>query len=180
MYENLDKLIKLENKYGNIHNTNINEEVFTWREITQEEFTKAIRFYSDEEERQEYICRLCIIEPKNYDFSNCYAGIPNTLSRNILLESGHLEQRGMSMLNQARNELTNFENQIAPIVCAAFPKFTLEDVESWTFRKQIKYLSRAEFILTNLYGYNISIGNNTEQNIDYDAFPELQNQHRKR
>jgi hypothetical protein len=168
------ELIELEKTYGDIFQTDILEYTFYWRELTQEEYDRASRLLNNEEEVDEYICKVCVVKP-DFDFTKCYAGIPNTLSRAILNQSGFVEGYGKEMLEIHRMQVANnFENQIAPIICTAFPTLDLEQVEGWPVSKQVRYLAKAEWVLKNIHGIPLTIGEEQSQRPDYDDFPELQ------
>lgn len=176
---NESNLRKWKEKYVDIYRTEFESEVFVWRELTRAEFDKAKAVYSDEEEREQYVCRLCVLSPANYDFANCYAGIPTTLTRLILTESGFSGDRSQNLLDMYRMEMNDFECQIVPTICAAFPTLDPEDVEGWTIKKLLRYFSRAEWMLTTIHNSPIRItdGNDTEAE-DYEAFPELRQEMR--
>jgi len=165
-------LLSINSKYESVYKTEICDETFIWRELTKDEFEKAKRFYPNEEEREEHVCRLCVISPVDYDYTNCYAGIPTTMTILILKESGFMGDSSRSMLNYYRSEAMNFEHQIAPMICAAFPKFDLDEINGWTVRKTLYYMSRAEWMLSTMHGVTLT-NESQEQPIDYDAFPEL-------
>lgn len=169
----IDELIKYEKEYGNIYLTEIGDIAFYWREITQNEMEQVTRLFEDEEERAEYICWKCVLKPADFDFSNCYAGITDTLNESILLQSGLQEGYGKEMLKVCRQAMNDFENQIVPIICAAFPAIHPEEIEKWTINKQIRYLAMAEWAMNVLHGIPLEIGSEQKQVIDYDAFPEL-------
>lgn len=173
----IEEVRKLKEQYEYIFQVNINDEVFIGRELTKAEFDRAVRDYPDEGEREEYVCKLCILYPSGYDYNECYAGIPTTLAYHVLKESGLIEYGSVEMLNEARAEMSLFDNQIGSIICAAFPNLTLEEIDGWTLRKQIKYLSRAEWVLREIHHLDVSIGIETTQpKDDWRDFPELKNE----
>jgi hypothetical protein len=167
------QVIAWKNQYEDVYYLDLCDIEFVFREITKAEFEKARRYYPDEEEREEYVCKECVIYPADFDYANCYAGIPFTLCRAILRESCYIDGMGKLVLDQFRVEMEDFEQQIAPIICTAFPKFDLEEVESWTIRKQLRYLTRAEWALSNVHCLPFAIAEEQSEQPDYDAFPEL-------
>jgi hypothetical protein len=50
-------------------------------------------------------------------------------------------------IETARGSLGSLENQIAILVCKAFPHLTLEDINNLTYEELIRYLSISEAIL---------------------------------
>ena len=171
-----EEIKQFKDTYERVFQMEVVDEIFIGREITKAEFDRAVNDYPNEEEREEYVCELCILYPQNYGYGECYAGIPTTLTYNILKESGLIENGALAMLEEARSEMRLFDNQIAPIICAAFPGITLDEVNGWTLRKQIKYLSRAEWMLQNVHGLNVSIGTEASAEDNFADFPELRNE----
>lgn len=167
------ELLKLEEKYDDIYKTEILEHTFFWRELTQKEYEQATRLFNDEEDILEYICTTCVVKPLDFDFDNCYAGITNTLGKIILEQSGYVDGHGKRQLAYYRMQMGMFENQIVPIISAAFPSLNIEEVEKWTLNKQIRYLAMAEWTLIHVHGIPISIGEQTEPTPDLNDFPEL-------
>jgi hypothetical protein len=166
----LNMLNVWRDQYENIYKTELCGEEFIWRELTKVEFDKAKRYYTDDGEREEYVCSLCVLKPLNYDYANCPAGIPTTLTRLILAESGFIGDTAKNTLNTFRAELESFDHIVAPVICSAFPKFDLEEVESWTIKKMLKYFSRAEMILA-VRGTPLQFSEGNPEPID--DFPEL-------
>lgn len=107
--------------------------------------------------KEEIICNSAVLYPKNYDFSNCAAGIPSTLAEYIVAKShfgaNELNER-IRLMSQYRKEMYHLDHQMTCIICEAFPSFTIEEVENWSLEKSIKYMTRAEWILQNLHGLN--------------------------
>lgn len=130
---------------------------FLFRELSRLEYKRVLRYFDMKEEQEEYICKTCVIEPGDFNFEDCPAGIPTSLAEIILAESGFGADTGKlaTYLQKYRNEMTTFDNQVSCIIQEAFPDKSIEDIEGWPMEKTIWYLSRAEYILNGLRGMNI-------------------------
>jgi hypothetical protein len=176
----LDKkrLEELKEKYWVIYEEEIDGINFVFRGLSRGEYNKVLRAYDDDPSKEEYICELCVIEPEDFDFTNCEAGIPTVLARRILEESGFSTVptgKLQSVLNSYREEMDIFQNQVSCIIHEAFPNLDLEEIETWPMEKTLWYYSRAEYVLNVLRGMQFSGGDQAAANPQGNAedFPEL-------
>jgi hypothetical protein len=158
--EQIAKMIEAwkEEYYGNVYSTEIEDMAFIWRGLTRAEYKKAFDWYDDDYDRAEYVCRQCVLFPEIDDWGNeMYAGIPETITENILKESGFtLSIKELDAKIWAfEQEMQTFDNQISCIVKEAFPDIPLEEIENWQFEKLLWYYSRAKWTLENLRGLEI-------------------------
>lgn len=155
-------IAKWKDKYWNLYYTEIEGYEFLWREISRGEYRKLQRIYNEEIDIEDAICNLCILETNLAGtLDDVPAGIPTTLCRQILTESGFTEDTTkieyyMSRYNE---EMNRFDNQIAPIINEAFPHLKLEEIENFTTEKMFWYLSRAIYVLKEMRGMTISFDN---------------------
>lgn len=147
-----------EQYYGNVFTTEIEDMAFIWRGLTRAEYKKAFEWYEDDFDRAEYVCRQCVLFPEIEDWGDeMYAGIPETLTENILKESGFtLTVKELDMkLAKLEHEMMTFDNQISCIIKEAFPDISLEEIEDWQFEKTLWYYSRAKWTLETLRGLTL-------------------------
>lgn len=151
--------LELKKKYWNLYYLDINGEEFLFRELSRKEYKFVIRAFDDESDIEDYICKICVLEPEDYDFEECAAGIPVTLANFILLESGFGKDTGKmtEYINRYRNEMTTFDNQISCIIKEAFPDIDIEEIEDWPMEKAMWYLARAEYIFNELRGESLRV-----------------------
>jgi hypothetical protein len=89
------------------------------------------------------------------DRDNQDAGIVSTVVKAVLSASGVTKaERIFSQLEQARSLIGTIEDQMAVIICRAFPSYTPEDVEKMTWPTVLKRVSQAEMILM---GYSVEL-----------------------
>jgi hypothetical protein len=150
------KLEKWKDKYQNVYTTDIEDIIFTWRELSRAEFKKAMEYYPDDDyDRAEYVSRLCVLDPEDFDYSEGeYAGIPEVLTQYILQESGFADGSGKlkQLMDKYENEMQSFENQVSCVIVECFPHLSIEEVEAWSMEKTIWYFSRAKWMLEVLRG----------------------------
>lgn len=154
------EFLQWKDKYWSLYYVEIEGYEFLFRELSRSEYKKGVRLYDDDtEELEEYICRLCILEPEGFDFENCIAGIPTSLANMILFESGFTEDTGKlaTYMEKYEAEMTTLDNQISCIIKEAFPEKDIEEIENWPMEKTIWYYSRAKYILNSLRGLDLIV-----------------------
>lgn len=181
----------LKDKYWNIYKSDINGTTYIWRELSRAEWNKAIRYYSDPYEREDYVLRTCILEPdiNEVDIDKMQAGIITSLVLVILKESGFGSEptnKITSLMDKYDAEMKSFQHQISCIITEAFPTLNIEEVEDWPVEKTIWYYSRAKYKIEALRGIELVSSNEnsapqlkTGANIiagDMGDFPELRQQ----
>lgn len=170
--------ISFTEQYRNVFIANVGEQVFIYRSLGRSEYKEIIQNEAlDDFTREDVICDVCTLFPENYDFSKCAAGIPGKLTKEILRNSllDKLSAR-RDVLLYYRQEMYSMDEQISCLIHEAFPRFDIEEIESWDVEKTTKYLSRAEWILQNLRGvpFNdyIDLFTDEDEDEDIDALPE--------
>lgn len=152
--------------YDSVYVTEIGDEAYIWRGLTKAEFRKANKYYEDDYDRAEFVCRQCVLYPEIDDYSlDMYAGVPETLTEDILKASGFtLTIKEIdTKIYEYEQEMMTFDNQITCIIKEAFPEISLEEIEDWQFDKIIWYYSRAKWTLETLRGLNLEREDATPQ-----------------
>lgn len=148
------KLYELEQQYRNVRLVDVNNQIFIIRSLGRQEYRNIIEDDSiNNVDREDIICRRCILHPKKYDFDNCEAGLPTNLTKEILEFSflDSFESRDY-LTAYYRYETMQLENQITCLIHEAFPQFDIEEIEKWDVERTTKYMANAEWILENLRG----------------------------
>ncbi|HLO11242.1 MAG TPA: hypothetical protein VK190_03175 [Pseudoneobacillus sp.] len=174
--EDIRLLDEYKDKYEYVYLIEINEEEFIFREVTRKEFKKLGQYFPDPYDREEELCKMCVIEPEEYNFHDCNAGIPFTLAEKILYESGFSNNGSKinMMLSQYRNEAQSFEGRVDALITEAFPLIRIEEIETWSTEKILKYYALAEYKLVNYRGAEpVQNENAGQNNFDPSDFPEL-------
>lgn len=151
-----EKIDKLKRQYGELYLVRYENEVFNqdfvFRLLSLKEYKEISEAELPQDQFQEMICKTAVLYPENYDFSSGPAGVAEFLCNNIIEKSDLIPERITELMKQYREEMYDLDYQIDAIIHEAFPHYSLEEIESWTVRKKLKYLSRAEWILVNLKG----------------------------
>ena len=145
-------------QYGEIYTAEVNGIVFVFRGISSAELKKANKLYADDLERAEYICRLCVLEPRVDDYSlEIYAGIPDSLCRLILEESGFTTDATKinKLIFDYENQMEQVENRIPCIIKEVFQDIPFSEIENWPIERTLYYYTRAKWILENLRGISL-------------------------
>lgn len=152
------KLYEFKQQYRNVNITEINGNIFIYRSLGRLEYRQILEDNNiNNYEKEDLICKVCLLHPNNFDFESCAAGIPTQLTKEILEYSflDSLEMRDAIMMYY-RAEMVNLENQITCLIHEAFPEYDIEDIERWDVEKTTKFMASAEWILKNLRGLNIT------------------------
>jgi hypothetical protein len=184
-------LEELKDKYWNIYKSHIDGYgEFIWRELSRREWNKAMRFYQDPYEREEYVIRTCVIQPdmELFDIDNSRAGLVTSLAVTILRESGFSSEptgKIEYLMSTYDNEMQSFQHQVSCIITEAFPTLDIEEVEDWPLEKTIWYYSRAKYKIESLRGIELVRTEaedkaiptpGIQSNGDSKDFPELREQ----
>lgn len=156
------KIRKWKKKHGDIYLIGINDkendvkQAFIYRTLGREEYKYLfLNFIQDMAQFQERVCEAATLYPKNYDFTQGYAGFPETLSNMILESSGFAEGQALQLLATYREQMYEYDFQVDCMIHEAFPEISIEEIQMWNNYKTMYYLSRAEFILSGIRRQNI-------------------------
>jgi hypothetical protein len=155
------QILQWKRKYPELYQLTIADEeeefcyMFIFRAIGREEYKQLLEENLELCDFQERICKEAVLYPEGYDFSQGLAGIAEVLSNAIIDVSGLHSQQAQQLLEKYRQEMNILDYQADCIIHEAFPEFSLEEIQSWSVRKLMYYLSRAEWILMNLRGVPI-------------------------
>lgn len=142
---------KLKDEYWNIYKSNILGYEFIWRELSRREFKRINRYFTNPFDQEDEICKVCLLEPEEFPFEDCEAGVATMLADHILKESGFSSEptgKINNIISHYREELNDFENQVSCIIHEAFPTLDIEEIEDWNLEKTLWYFTRAEYKLS--------------------------------
>lgn len=160
----LEKLAALKTQHKDLFAITLlleeGEQEFIFRPIGREEYRLVLEeyeYHKDLSEFQEALCQFSVVYPADYQFHLGVGGVAELLSDAILDMSGLFEQQGLELLVENRTNMQNFDYQIECIIHEAFPEHSLDEIGSWDMRKTMYYYARAEWILVNLRGIELSL-----------------------
>ena len=149
-------IMEFKKHYRNVFIYQVDEQVFLYRTLSRKEYKDILndeRF--NDFEKEEIICDTCLLypDPGTFEWDDVDAGIPTELMKQIRKNS-YLDGRNArkNILQYYRSEMFDLDNQIICIINEAFPQYDIEEIEDWDVDKMTKYLTRAEWKLTNLRG----------------------------
>lgn len=149
-------IMEFKKNHRNVYVYQVDNQVYIYRTLTRKEYREILedkRF--NDFEKEEIICDTCLLypSPDNMDWDAVDAGVPTELMKQIrknsYLDGKHSRK---SILDFYRSEMYDLDNQIICIISEAFPQYDIEEIEDWDVDKMTKYLTRAEWKLTNLRG----------------------------
>lgn len=163
-------------KHGPLFVVQIEDYEFLCREITRAEYREITDTIEDEYEKEEQVCRLCLLCPEEIEFEDHYAGLPNAMASKILEESGFGESgagKVKALMEKYKSEMDDFMNQVSCIIHEAFPMLDLEEIENWSLEKTLWYFTRAEWKMKTFRGFGQQDTGEGEVQGDPQDFPEL-------
>jgi hypothetical protein len=175
MEPTLKQMEKWHKEYGCLFTVKVKDKEFICKGISRKQYKRIRDDYEDDEYRQEEeICRASILYPVIINYDNEYAGLPNSLASQILIESGFGDSPKVGILMEKyRAEMDDFMNQVSCMIQEAFPLLSLEEIEDWPLEKTLWYLSRAEWKLKYFRGMGPREEDEGEIQGNEEDFPEL-------
>lgn len=137
---------------------------YVFKSISPKEHTQAKFLTSTSEELSDAICQLALIYPSDYDFSQSpVAGLSDSMSQKIISESLLNNDLGViEKFEESKSKLSTFLVQCSLFVKAAFPEYTLDEIEGWNYEKLMDMTAKAEFVL-KIQGSQFQISYNKEE-----------------
>lgn len=158
------QIAEWKDQYQAIYMSEIEDVHFIWRGLTRAEYRKALELYEDDYDRAEYVCKVCVLEPLDVDYSDeIYAGFPETLAEQILVESGFTadDSKIKELTRKYDEEMNRFENQVSCVIAEVFSNFTIDEIDNWSMEKTLWYFARAKWTLRTLRGIELTEEGNT-------------------
>ena len=137
-------------QYTDIYLISIGDSDFIYRLITNKEYLELRNRYENRFTLSEKICELCVLDPEDYNWKEDeLAGHVETLSTEILNNSGVVWNKDeiKEAMKQEEEELSSLTTLIMLTIKKSFPEYTLEEIESWNFKKQLKLYSYAKWLI---------------------------------
>jgi hypothetical protein len=151
--------------YDEIYRLVLDDQEFYFRPLTRKELRVLQQSCYDGFDLEESVGYLCLIQPEEYDFENCKAGIPAILCLAILRISGFTDPvSALQLLEEARKQTeSDMDRQMDCVIIQAFPAYKLEDLEQWTRKKLIETYAMAEWALREFRGVQLDFQGNQQQ-----------------
>lgn len=122
---------------------------FVFRLLSPKEYSQCKALTSNKEELHDAICQLTLLYPDGASFASYpVAGISDYAAEQIIKRSMIFEDKKvLDKFELAKSKLTKFLPQCMLFVKAAFPEYTLEQIEDFSYEKLMDLTAKAEFIL---------------------------------
>lgn len=138
-------------EYEDIYLISIKDEDFIYRLIPSKEYRDLItQCDGDNFLLAEEICQRYILDPVPAEWVDTIpAGYIETLAQTILEESGLLwgKKEMKERLDELENNLTHLDTLIMLTIKKAFPEYSIEEVESWNLKKQMRIFTYAKWMI---------------------------------
>ena len=147
----MNMINEFQDKYEEVYWNTIDGQIFVYRPLGRLEYKEVLNSDISDIEKEDVVCKACLLYPEDFDFDDCAAGIPTMLFKSIMKNSFLDDLKSKQfIINYNRLEMQQFDNQITCIINEAFPNRDISEIENWGMSKTAKYLSRAEWKLNVL------------------------------
>ena len=147
----MNMINEFQDKYEEVYWNTIDGQIFVYRPLGRLEYKEVLNSDISDIEKEDVVCKACLLYPEDFDFDDCTAGIPTMLFKSIMKNSFLDDLKSKQfIINYNRLEMQQFDNQITCIINEAFPNIDISEIENWGMSKTAKYLSRAEWKLNVL------------------------------
>jgi hypothetical protein len=146
-------VFKEQNEGHRVMYINICNREFVFRTLGKKEYKNILNVANNEFDLEDMICQIALIYPEDFDFKDCpLGGLSKTIAPLITELSGFTNPEIVQeTYDQYRLEMNSFENKAYALIKMAFPEFTFEEMEEWTWDKVLKVATKAEFILNETH-----------------------------
>lgn len=126
-----------------------NKNEYVFRTITPKEYTQVKNLTSTNEELSDSICQVALIYPNDFNFSESnVAGLSDSMCINIIEESMLFDDiKVIDKFEESKDKLNSFLVQCTLFIKAAFPEYSLIEIEEWGYEKLMDMTAKAEFVL---------------------------------
>lgn len=148
-----DLLIKqLFAEHGNICFAEYDNEIYIYKLLSRKAYKNLITNPSlTQIEKEDEVCKECILWPRNFNPDDCDAGMPTYLFEQIMTNSFLTGIEDMiTLIEASRDEAEELDSQMSCIISEAFPHYSMEEIEEWDMIKFCKMFTKAEWKLKNL------------------------------
>lgn len=185
-----DLLLLKEQQHGeNLIYVKFNKHDFVFKHISADEYTQCKLLTNDTYTFNDAICQLALIYPEDLSFSEIkLAGVADYIAEQIIDKSLIFkDEKLVELLEQNRENNKTFLRECKLLIKAAFPEYSLEEINNWPYIKLMDMTAAGERILqlrgavnTNGEPYEINYEIDEEKIKEKDKVPtdkELIEQH---
>jgi len=147
----VSKIVSWKKEYGSVYYVKIGYGEYIYRSMTREEHMTLLNLQGKMPfDLEDTILKACLLSPlfNKKTFDRKLAGEIDYLVQCIANSSGFSGTDKIEEdINEYRNRLGNLDNQIAILICKAFPHLTLSDINNFTYDELLRYLAISEAVL---------------------------------
>ena len=168
-------LLKEANNNDTVIHVAIAKREFVFKQISVRDYQNIKMLNLTQEEEDDAVCQCCLLYPEDYDFSNTGIGGVSTMLSGRILELSYINNNDavLGMYKVHRDKIdTSFFDYVSLFIKAAFPEFSLNEIEQWNIDRIIKTAAKADFVMM-IKGAKYSLTKNEEQNESEETAEEI-------
>jgi hypothetical protein len=147
----LPKILEWKKKHGTIYYLKAGSGTYVFRILSRAEYSSLLSVGAlANSDLSDFLLKTCLLYPSfnKRTFDKKIAGEVESVIQAIGKCSGFSEtDRVLSDIESARESMGTLENQIAILICKAFPHLLLEDIDKFTYEDLVRYIAISEAIL---------------------------------
>lgn len=169
----LNYLKRLHEGYQLIH-FQFRDHEFVFRTLNPKEHQAVLDLTTGEDDYEDAVCQMTVLYPEDYNFENSpLAGIAPAVAPIIVGHSGFVTRDEIfDCYEEEKQKAARVDVYCMNLIKAAMPEYTYEEMEEWTWQKLMKYVVRAEQVLS-IKGYDIKF-NRPEPETTSEEAPTIQ------
>lgn len=145
-----DLLLLKEGQHGdNLICIKFNKHNFVFRHISADEYTQCKLLTLDEYSFNDAICQIALIYPEDLSFAEIkLGGVADYAAKQIIDKSLIFEdEKLLELLEENRQKNKTFLKECKLLIKAAFPEYSLEEINNWAYTKLMEMTAAGERIL---------------------------------
>ncbi|MGL4877976.1 hypothetical protein [Paraclostridium dentum] len=119
-------------EHGNIFFAEYNNEVYIYKPLNRKLYKELVSNPNlIQIEKEDEVCKACILWPQNFNPDDCEAGLPTDLFSKILENSFLTGVDDMiNLIEASREEAEQLDVQMSCIISEAFPNYDIDEIDS--------------------------------------------------
>jgi len=136
-----------------VYNINILGQEFLFVGATRKDLEEALQF-PQQWEMEDFICKRCIVSPKDFDLETCLAGIPTKLAELILDISGMSSEDTNTLQKEAQDWIVTPSGKMEVLMMGILHR-PLAEIRNMDPIEWFKAAGAAQLLAVTVYGLDI-------------------------
>ena len=142
-------ILKEKNNGDNLIYIKFNKHNFVFRHISPDEYTQCKLLTLDKYSFNDAICQTTLVYPEDISFAEFGVGCFTDYAAEQIIEKSLIfkDEKLLELLEENRAKNKTFTRECKLLVKAAFPEYSLEEINNWSYTKLMDMTAAGERIL---------------------------------